>query len=82
MEVLHESDWFHWITNHEEMQTRIELCDAIGVRPVFVARMLPKTWIMEIQRAGGFALILKYQLYPWAHRDLARRVRESRSSCR
>jgi hypothetical protein len=35
----------------------------------------PKSWIQELIQKGGFALILKYQLYPWAHRDLARRVR-------
>lgn len=61
---------------HEELQTKIEVCSELGVRPVFAARMLPKSWIKEIVDAGGFALILKYQLYPWAHGELARRVRE------
>jgi hypothetical protein len=28
--------------------------------PVFVARMLPKAWVHELWRQGGFALILKY----------------------
>ena len=28
---------------------------------------------------GGFALILKYQLYPWTHRKLAKRVAEELS---
>ena len=46
------------------------------MRPVFAARMLPKSWVKEVVDAGGFALIMKYQLYPWAHRDLARRVRD------
>lgn len=59
-----------------EMRTKIDLCRHIGVTPLFAVRMLPKTWINEINQAGGFALILKYQLYPWAHRDLAKRVRE------
>ncbi len=36
--------------------------------------MLPKVWVHEVWQAGGFALILKYQLYPLAHKDLARRV--------
>lgn len=62
--------------DHNELLTKIDLCLNIGVRPVFVARMLPKTWTNEIVNAGGFALILKYQLYPWSHRDLARKVRE------
>src|SRR5260221_14385664 len=51
------------------------------IRPVFVCRMLPKSWIFELLRAGGFALILKYQLYPSTHRELAKRVKEVGSSC-
>jgi hypothetical protein len=36
--------------------------------------MLPKTWIKETIDAGGFGLILKYQLYPWTHHGIAKRV--------
>ena len=36
--------------------------------------MVPKTWIKEVIDNGGYAMILKYQLYPWTHRDLASRV--------
>jgi len=61
--------------DREEFETKIRLCREIGVRPVFAARMLPKTWINDLINAGGFALILKYQLYPWAHRELAKTVR-------
>ena len=58
-----------------EFETKIRLCQKIGVRPVFAVRMLPKTWIKDLIDVGGFALILKYQLYPWAHRELAKTVR-------
>lgn len=60
---------------HEELEAKIRLCRELDLRPVFVARMLPKTWIKEIVDAGGFALILGHQLYPWAHRELAQRVK-------
>jgi hypothetical protein len=36
--------------------------------------MMPKTWINELTEEGGFGLILKYQLYPWTHKDLAKKV--------
>lgn len=62
---------------HHELAVKIELCEHIGVRPIFVARMLPKSWIKEVVDAGGFGLIMKHQLYPWAHRDLAQRVRQT-----
>lgn len=58
-----------------EFKTKIRLCQSLGIAPLVAARMLPKSWIHELIELGGFALILKYQLYPWAHRDLARRVR-------
>ena len=63
--------------DHNELLIKIEMCQHLGLRPLFAVRMLPKTWINEVIQVGGFALIMKYQLYPWAHRDLARRVRDT-----
>lgn len=59
---------------HDELVTKMEVCEALNIRPVFVVRMMPKTWINELVERGGFALILKYQLYPWTHKDLAKKV--------
>jgi hypothetical protein len=58
-----------------EFRVKIKLCEHLGLWPVFVVRMLPKTWIKELTAVGGFALILEHQLYPWSHRDLAQRVK-------
>ena len=60
--------------DQEELRTKIEVCKWLGIKPVFVARMLPRTWINEVIQSGGFALILKHQLYPWTHKDIAARV--------
>ncbi len=60
--------------DRQEFEIKVALCQELGVRPVFAVRMLPKSWIYDLVSVGGFALILKYQLYPWAHRELARRV--------
>ncbi|MCI0545936.1 MAG: hypothetical protein L0027_01480 [Candidatus Rokubacteria bacterium] len=61
--------------DHDELKAKLRMCGALGLKPVFAVRMLPKSWIKEVVDAGGFALILKYQLYPWTHRDLASRVK-------
>ncbi len=61
---------------HDELVVKVEMCEALDLRPVFVVRMLPKSWIHEVVEAGGFVLVLKYQLYPWTHRELASRVAE------
>jgi len=60
--------------DQEEFLLKIKLCRGLGIRPIFVCRMLPKSWIYQLSKAGGFALILKYQLYPWTHHQLAKRV--------
>jgi len=60
--------------DYDELTIKIEMCKVLNIRPVFVVRMMPRTWINELIEGGGFALILKYQLYPWTHKDLAKRV--------
>lgn len=61
---------------YDEFKIKIRLCEKLGIRPVFAVRMIPTHWIDELRRKGGFALILKYQLYPWSLKDLAKRIVE------
>jgi hypothetical protein len=62
--------------DYEEFQVKIRLCQFLGIRPIFAARMLPKSWMTELIGAGGYGMIMKYQLYPWTHKVLAKRVAE------
>lgn len=57
--------------DNKELESKIELCRHLEIKPVFVVRMLPKSWIHVIGRSGGFALILKHLLYPEYLGDLA-----------
>ncbi len=59
----------------EEIATKIELCRALGIRPVVVARYLPKVWINDLFKADGFGLLYDVQLYPPLLRDQAERLR-------
>jgi hypothetical protein len=59
----------------DEMEAKLRMCDALGLVPLFVARMMPKTYIDQVRLAGGFCWIMKYQFYPLAHRALAIKVR-------
>lgn len=61
--------------DYNELKAKVALCRYLGLRPLMVARMLPKAWIKEVIDAGGFALIMKWQLYPYTHKELARRVK-------
>lgn len=55
----------------EEYEIKMKMCKHLGIRPVFAARMLPVIWNYEIYKAGGFALIMKYLMYPEYLQDLA-----------
>jgi hypothetical protein len=59
-----------------EFQKKLAMCHYLSIRPMFITRMMPKSYIYEIVEAGGFSLILENQHYPLMADDLAKRVRE------
>ena len=61
----------------EEFLTKIKLARHIGVKPVFAVRALPKTWVHALVQAGGYAMIMGFQFYPWTHKELADTIRET-----
>lgn len=58
------------------MEVKLEMCKALGLKPLFVLRMCPKSYVEVVRRVGGFTLLFWWQLYPYGHEGLARRVRE------
>ncbi len=57
--------------DEEEMRTKLDLCDFLGIRAVFVVRTMPRIWIQEIAGRGGFSLVLSWWLFPPVLRELA-----------
>lgn len=60
---------------HGELRIKIQICQHLGLRPLFIVRMAPKSYVEEVRRLGGFTLIFKYQLYPYGFAELAAEVR-------
>lgn len=58
-----------------EFEMKMAMCKHLQIRPVFIARMMPKSYIFKVAQQGGFCLILKNQHYPLMSDDLARRVK-------
>jgi len=65
----------HYI-ERDELLTKLAICAELRIRPLFIMRMAPKSYINDIVRAGGYALIFKYQLYPHGSRAFAKEVRD------
>ncbi|MGH8995915.1 MAG: hypothetical protein ACRDYB_07805, partial [Acidimicrobiales bacterium] len=59
----------------DELDTKLDMCDYLGIKPVFVVRAMPRTWVHDVNERGGFVLILRFQLYPPLLRDLVARIR-------
>ena len=50
--------------DYEEMDTKVKLCKDLGIKPLFIVRMLPKHWIYGLKQKNGFALILNTNSTP------------------
>jgi hypothetical protein len=58
-----------------ELETKIKMCQKLGLRPLFIMRGSPKSYNNLIREVGGFALIFKFQLYPYRQKTFADEVR-------
>lgn len=60
-----------------ELTTKLEICRTLGLRPLFVVRMMPKTWAWSrVIQQGGYVMMLGEQLYPVGAEEFAKDVRE------
>ena len=60
----------------EEYVTKLRMCLTLGIRPLFIPRMMPKSWIYEVSRHSGYCLIFKHQLYPFGMGSFAKEMRD------
>jgi hypothetical protein len=65
--------------DREEVRLKLRICGHLGLRPLFIVRMAPKSYIEQIRQAGGYTLVVEWQLYPYGTDELARRVRDALS---
>jgi hypothetical protein len=59
----------------EELETKVQMCRFLDLRPLFIVRYAPKNYVNLVRGEGGFTLIFKYQLYPFGHKQFAEEVR-------
>ena len=58
-----------------ELEVKLKMCRFLGLRPLFILRFAPKSYINLIREEGGFTLIFKFQLYPYGQKAFADEVR-------
>lgn len=47
---------------HDELKTKIQLCDHLHLTPLFIMRFAPKSYVHEVIQNGGFALLFENQI--------------------
>lgn len=50
-----------------EMLTKIALCRHLGLKPLFIMRWAPKSYIEHVRQNGGFCLLYEHQYFPVGH---------------
>lgn len=53
------------------------MCGELGLRPLFIMRAAPKSYMKNIIDAGGYGLIFGWQLYPFGQEAFAREVSDA-----
>jgi hypothetical protein len=60
----------------DEMRIKLNMCEFLGIIPLFVMRYSPKTYNDEVISRGGFVLIFVSQIYPLGQQSLVKRIKE------
>jgi hypothetical protein len=50
-----------------EMYAKIEMCEYLGLRPLFIMRWAPKSYINVMRERKGFGLLYEEQYFPPGH---------------
>lgn len=58
----------------QELTVKLGMCRLLGLRPLFIVRAAPKSYIHRVNQAGGYVLMFGWQLYPFGYEDFAREV--------
>jgi hypothetical protein len=59
----------------DELAVKLDMCDFLGLTPLFIVRMAPKSYIEQVRRRGGYTMIFEWQQYPFGAGAFAARVR-------
>ena len=61
----------------DEFEIKLKMCEFWGIRPMFITRKMPSSYIYNVYQAGGYSLLTDNQNYPLLAEELAKRVRDT-----
>lgn len=61
----------------EELEIKLEICKTLGIKPLFILRDAPKTYIEMIRQAKGYAMIFVCQIYELSQAGLVKKIKDN-----
>lgn len=58
-----------------EFDVKLQMCEHLGITPLFIVRSAPKNYINVAYQQGGFTLVFATQLYPYGCEPLVHEIR-------
>lgn len=62
---------------NDEFETKLEMCEFLGLVPFWIVRNAPKIQFEKMRPAGGFIFMFKTQIYPPTQEPLAKEIWET-----
>ena len=63
----------------DELEIKLEICDFLSIKPLFIMRYSPKTYNNMIIIRGGYAMIYECQIYPFGAKSKVEQVKSKLS---
>ncbi len=61
--------------DRDELDIKLEICQFLGLKPLFIMRYSPKSYNKEIIDIGGYAMIFVAQICPFGKEELVERIK-------
>jgi hypothetical protein len=61
----------------DELEIKLEMCETLQLKPLFILRFAPTNYIELVRLSGGFTLIFEWQLYPFGYEALGKELRDT-----
>jgi hypothetical protein len=58
-----------------EMRSKVRMCLRLGLRPLFIVRASPKSYIEEARLVGGFTKVFVARIFPFGHMSMVNAIR-------
>jgi len=61
----------------DELDIKIKICEFFKIRPLFIMRHAPKTWIKEVYRKKGYSLIFETKIFEMSQIELVEKIKNN-----